>query len=335
MHWSIAAPFFQSRQSKWLDDHVQSGRHTFTKIPAIQRQNKKGWHSRSQRNTPIYEWLNLWEQSGCTLAEAQDGCITLFPQLANLVGWRKIISRDSRPLVAWCFNVGTLYDGIRKALARGGLSQVDRFIVHSNGERQILSEWLRIPIEKFDFVHLQMGHIKIEEKEEMDEPFILAMGSAHRDYETLFQAVGELGTRTIVVANPHRINSLKVPENVQIRSGLSHQECRILAQKARISIVPLKDTATAVGQVTIVEAMTMARPVIATHCIGSTDYINNMETGVLVPPYSAEGLQDAISTLWHEEKLRHGISIRARDYAAGHFSDSIAAAKLKGILDQF
>lgn len=85
---------------------------------------------------------------------------------------------------------------------------------------------------------------------ETQEPFVLSMGSANRDYDCLFRAVGELGYRTIVVAGEHSTEGLDIPKNVDLRSGLSLNQCHALSRAARVNVVPIKDEDSPSGQVT-------------------------------------------------------------------------------------
>lgn len=168
--------------------------------------------------------------------------------------------------------------------ARRALSAVDRFVVHSRWECQVLSDWLKVPPERFQFVPLQRAPITLTETEETEHPFLLALGTAHRDYRTLFEAIEKLQLPTVVVAGHHALKGLHPPANVTIRSGPTPDECHRLAQQARATIVPLDPTPTAAGQITVIESMRMGRPIVATQCPGTVDYLRHDETGLLVSP---------------------------------------------------
>ncbi|WP_373480531.1 glycosyltransferase [Geminocystis sp.] len=87
----------------------------------------------------------------------------------------------------------------------------------------------------------------------------------------------KIGIKTIVVAAQHSLKGLSIPSNVEIMSGLTSTQCHRLVQKARLNVIPLMESFTGAGQVTIVEAMIMSRLVIATRCTGSEDYITHGE----------------------------------------------------------
>jgi hypothetical protein len=338
VHWTVAAPFFDencSANTPWLDDFVPSSHHSFTKVPHRSRSIRERWHMRSSRNTPLAKWLGFWQQAGEAWQTTEGGVITVFPQLAAMTGLRKRFSQKDVPLISWCFNVGALYPGLKQVLSQDVLQRVDRFVVHSKRECETVSAWLNLPQSRFEFVPLQRAPIPLLASEEVEDPFVLAMGSANRDYETFFAAVEKLGVRTIVVASPRALPSFNVPANVELRSGLTFEECHRLAQQARVNVVPLIDHATGAGQVTIIEAMRMSRPLIATRCTGSEDYIQHGETGLFVQPHSVQDMTDAIAQLWSDETLRGSLGQAAGHYAAEHFSDEAAGSRLGKILDQF
>jgi hypothetical protein len=237
-------------------------------------------------------------------------------------------------VVAWCFNLGDVYGGLKQVVARVALRQVDCFVVHSRAEIAHYADWLMLPRDRFRFVPLQRAPIPIEEPEDEERPFLLAMGSAKRDYATLFAAVGASDYPTVVVAAKHAFEGLSVPNNVEVRSSLSAKECRHLAQRARVSIVPVLNERTASGQVTILEAMVMGRVVIATRCVGSEDYIRDGVTGLLVEPGSVESMRRAIDRLWDNADLRKQLGYNAGHFAAQNCSDETAGDALRCILDE-
>ena len=280
------------------------------------------------------DWASTWKQATAAWRESRGGVITVFPPLALAVGLRQRIGFEHKPIVAWCFNLGALHHGFRHSVARAALLHIDRIVVHSRAETVRYAEWLDLPRERFRFVPLQRAQIPIEEREDEEQPFVLAMGSARRDYATLFEAVRRSKHPTLVVAARHALEGLEIPDNVEVRSSLTSSECQRLAQRARVNVVPVRNEETASGQVTLVEAMRMGRAVVATRCMGSEDYIQPERTGLLVEPRSVEDLQGAIERLWDDAALRQRLGRNAAHFTAEHCSDEAAGAALAGVLDE-
>jgi hypothetical protein len=337
MHWTVAASFIHDlnlKTSSWLTPYLPNDRHQFTIIP--RRRPLASWHNRKSAVTDRKEWLDHWLQGSEALQRTHGGVITVFPQLASAVGLQKQLLRKQTPVVAWLFNVGTCSTGARRRIAQKSLQTIDRFVVHTQRERQIYSEWLELPIERFEFVPYQVPEMPVTYAENTSEPFITALGSAHRDFPALFKAVEKLNIPTVVAASRRSLEGISVPAQVQTPFEIGKQDCLRLAQEARINVVPMvpNERVTAAGQVTIVEAMRMGRALIATRCNGAEDYIIHGETGLLVEPHSVEDLTNAIQQLWEDHELRDRLGRNAMKYAAEHFSDEAAGAALERILDE-
>jgi glycosyltransferase involved in cell wall biosynthesis len=337
MHWTVAAPWFHKSNlthELWLTPYVKGSRHHFDIVPRSEL--LPNWHERKSAVTGFRDWLIYWQQGSDAIKGTRGGIITVFPQLPAAVGLQRRITGKRIPVVAWLFNVGTCSDGMRRWLAQASLNDIDRFIVHTRREREIYQEWLGIPKERFEFVPFHEKEIPVTFTENNTDPFITALGSAHRDFPTFFHAVEKLNLPTIVASGKRALEGLNIPFQVKTPFGISKADCLRLAQEARISVVPLlpNPKVTAAGQVTIVEAMAMGRAVIATRCHGAEDYIQHGETGLLVEPESVDDLMQAIKMLWNDPELRNRLGQAAQRYAKENFTCEAAAASLSRILDQ-
>jgi hypothetical protein len=333
MKWIVVAPFItQPLERGWLSPFVPGERHTFGFEPTPAR---KDWHKRSSRATGGDEWKLFWRHASAGWKRTDsEGVITVFPQLAACVGMRKRLTLGSRrPILAWSFNLGQLYHGMKGRLAKFALSRVNRFVCHSRREMVQYSEWLELPPERFEFVPLPRGIHAIEHEEEREQPFIVAMGSAKRDYATFFEAVKRLKIRTTVVAASHAVAGLAVPENVEVKSGLSEKECLNLSQRARLNVVPIDNAQTASGQITVIDAMALGRPIIASRCMGTEDYIDDGRTGILVEPKDVEQMTATIARLWDDQATRAKLGETARAQALQQYSNEAVGRRLGEILD--
>lgn len=332
--WYVAAPFLYQPEDIWLSHFVPKtdGLLGFENVVS-------GYdHDRSRKVTGLAAWRDYLEHGNrawrtAKSAPVPSGVITCFPQLATVLGLRKRLSFSDIPIVAWNFNLGQLYPGARKRLSRVALKGVDRFIVHSRAEISAYSEWLNIDAQRFQFVPLQRAVSPIEFTEDLDQPFLLSMGSAHRDYKLLFQVLADLKYPAVVVAGPHAVAGLPVPSNVTIRSGLTGKQCDELVQRARMSVIPVANRETASGQVTLLDAMMFARPAVVSNCAASVDYVTSGENAVLVQQGSYEELKSAIERMWQDEAFRKNISVCARNTVINCYSDEAIGRKLTEVLE--
>lgn len=329
MLWTIAAPFFVTPEDRWIDDCLTGDDDRFYKI--VRSTADSSWHDRAGRTTPLARWRSHWRQSARAL-RIGEGLITVFPQLAFTAAIQRGLRRGRQPIIAWCFNIGGYPRGLRGRIAARILRRIDHFVVHSRAEVTMLARWLGLAEDRISFVPLQRAPIPVLAGEEEDAPFAVAMGSANRDYPTLIEAARISGIPLTIVAAPRLFEGVSLPDNVMLLSNLPVEDCWRLAQRARFSIVPLADVQEASGQVTVVEALRMGRPLIATRSNGTADYVEHDRTGLFVPPADAHELATTMSRLWHDRALRERLGRAAATFADRTLSDASAAERLRALV---
>lgn len=77
----------------------------------------------------------------------------------------------------------------------------------------------------------------------------------------------------------------------------------------------------------VVEAMAARLPVLATRVGGVPEIVRDGETGLLVPPESADGLADGLGRLAHDPTLRDALAARGHDLARGEYSAALYAGR--------
>jgi glycosyltransferase involved in cell wall biosynthesis len=329
MRWAIVADFFQSKQDVWLDDFISCDSIEFQKIVSPFR--LRDWHQAGPKAT-LADWIRYFLIAGRAFRGSPNGIITCFPQLTIAAGVIKRFCRADCKIVGYNFNLGGLPEGIRRRMARFAARVVDRFVVHSPLEVVLYAQYLDICVDRFQFVPLQRPQPRIERQEELSRPFLLAMGSAHRDYDLLIRAVRGLGIRTVIVAGRDIANQLERTPDVEVRSGLTYLECERLLSAARICVVPIKNDRTASGQITFIAALHMGVPVVARRCPGTEGYLDNGHNAILVEPDSVEDMRGQIVRLWKDCELRARLAVAGRRDAMERFSDSAAGTALLSII---
>ncbi len=334
MEWTLLTPYTGQQDGQWLDAFLPTGStHRITAVAArYAHSSSRPATSRSQWQDYARHAIEGW--SHVTRTRERAGVITCFPQLAVMTGLRKRVSLRRIPVVAWTFNLGHVPVGAARRIARVGLAPLDRIIVHSRAEIDAYSRCFEIRAERFRFVPLQAPHRHVSVSENLEQPFVLAMGSARRDYRLLIAALARLGLPSIIVAAPHAVVGIDLPANVQVRSGLTQQQCFDLLQAARIHVIPIRNTDTASGQVTLVESMSHGRPTIVTKCIATVDYATDRENVLFVPQGDRDALCDAIAELWGNDGLRTRLGTQAQLRARSEFSDEAIGGILRDVLDE-
>ena len=329
--WVILAHFLTGNGDRWLDDFISDPQIEFEKItpPNI----SKSWHVRKSKLTSQREWIGHLHHTLRAVSKNPTGIVACFPQLAMCAALIKKLTRRKFNIIAYNFNLGALHSGKRQAAARFVAGQIDFFIVHSPAEVKRYASYLAVPEEKVKFIPLQRGVFSFDRNEEFNDPYLISMGSAGRDYQTLVSAVNDLGIKTIIISRPDMIKDLKPGPNVYFKSSLSYDECMKLLSGARISVTPISNQETASGQITFLNAMQMGVPIIATRCPGTEGYIEDGKNGLLVAPANVEDMKKNILSLWEDEKRRQDISSWQKEKFFNSFSDEAAAKSLENIIN--
>lgn len=333
MKWSVAADFFTGQDDVWLDDFIDDPRISFRKVPPPQRQGD--WHVGRSARTTARGWGAHMRHALSALRARPEGVITTFPQLAMCAGLLKRLGIARPRILAYHFNLGALPGGARRRLARAAAPAIDAFVVHAPSEIRAYADYLGLPTERFRFVPVQKGEIGIDRDEDRETPYLLAMGSAHRDWATLIEAVEPIALPTVIVTRADLAETLPKRPWLSVKSGLSAEDCMRFLARARLSVTPISNMETASGQVTFVNAMRMGVAVIATECPGTEGYIENGRTGRLVPPGDAVSLRREIADLWADHAGRAALEAAGKAEAEARFSDPAVAEMLRRILLEF
>ena len=141
-----------------------------------------------------------------------------------------------------------------------------------------------------------------------------------RDYRPLIEAAPRLEVPITIASN--ELDSTSLPSNV--RAGpVTRERFAGLLREAGVVVVPIRaGIDRSAGQQTYLNAMALGKLVIVTDTPGVRDYIDDRETGLIVPPGDPEALAAAIR--WTIDPANRGeverIRVRARDVTRARFS---------------
>lgn len=153
----------------------------------------------------------------------------------------------------------------------------------------------------------------------IESDFMLSVGRARRDYDTLLAAVDGLPLRLRIQAGSQWHVEYKgrtgdhLPNNVEVGDYLSYVELRALYGRAAFVVIPLERGAHhSAGTVSIKEAMAMGKAVILASDGDESDYVNEGETGLCVPAGSPAALSGAIERLLSNPDLARRMGANGR-----------------------
>jgi glycosyltransferase involved in cell wall biosynthesis len=162
------------------------------------------------------------------------------------------------------------------------------------------------------------------ERAEEDPSLVASAGREHRDYETLLAALPEdarlfVADHSAFSPRADRWAPTDWPSEVR-RGALAPADLRQLYARAAVVVVPIVPTTFPAGVTTLLEAMAMGKPVIASGTEGLRQYVEDGVTGLIVPPRDALGLRRAISELLADSRLRSALGSAAREAVIARYS---------------
>ncbi|MEQ1740353.1 MAG: glycosyltransferase family 4 protein [Methyloglobulus sp.] len=227
------------------------------------------------------------------------------------------------PHVVYSFNFAELPQGFALKRIQFVFKKIDKLVVSSRMEIDLYSAHIKIPADKFDFVHWGVNCPEFKNTPpKRDSDYICAVGGNARDYATFMDAMRDLpDIPAIIVVRPHNLVGLQVPDNVTVLTNIPKDEAYSVIANSRFMVLPLKGNEVPCGHVTIVVAFYMGIPSIVTDSSGIDDYITDGETGVLCDPGSKESMKQAIVRLWQDPVLCTTLSDKGKVFAESKCSE--------------
>jgi glycosyltransferase involved in cell wall biosynthesis len=254
--------------------------------------------------------------------------VTHGPTLAAwccIFAWMLNCSRVA--IFAHSFNFTELPGPFKRWVFSRVLGRVERFAVFSQMERGLYANAFKLDVRKIDFVHWGVDGPSLEGQRIEAGDYVVSIGGNARDYRTLFEAARLVpDTWFVVVARPHNLLGLEIPQNVTTHTNLPLNATMNILGHSRFMVLPLVGSEVPCGHVTLVAAMHLGRAVIATDSTGVADYVENGVTGLTVKMVSPRELASAIEQLWRDSELCDRLAENGRRFAMARCSEESIAA---------
>jgi glycosyltransferase involved in cell wall biosynthesis len=115
-----------------------------------------------------------------------------------------------------------------------------------------------------------------------------------------------------------------LPDNVDVEWTMPLPDFLERMARARLVVVPLVNESSDFGQTTVVQALSLGKPVVATRSPGIVDYVTDGQEGFLVGAGDADALRAAVARLDEDDDLRRACGERARERARGSTYEAFA-----------
>jgi glycosyltransferase involved in cell wall biosynthesis len=194
------------------------------------------------------------------------------------------------------------------------LKRVDLVIVHSSREAQDYARRFRLD-DKFVFVPCGVRDplVTVDAQPAPAGPRVVCGGKSNRDYDLLLAAAAELAVPVDVLSDDAALAHRPLPPNVTVYASCYMREFRTKLAQATVVLLPLKSADFSAGQLVLIEAMGLARPVVITRAAGTLDYVDAGRTAEFVEAGDVAGAVATVRGLLVDERRRADLGAAARE----------------------
>lgn len=218
---------------------------------------------------------------------------------------------------------------------RRSVQSVSMLTVFSRNQIPVLAEALDLPSERIRFipfgVDTEYYGYREDHRARVEGVRIVAVGGdSERDYATLVRAMESVSAPLTLVCYPRNIEGLRMPGNVEVLSGIPHEQYRQLLRDADIVVTPTRGPEYPSGQSVVLEAMATGCATVTTDSAAMRDYVDDGRNGLLVPAGDADAMADALNGLISDRGRRDALGSTAARVVQAEFGlrnlwDAVAA----------
>ena len=225
---------------------------------------------------------------------------------------------------------------VQKFVLSAGLSnpQIALAICHARQEKELYCQYLPNCAAKIVFV--PYGQARIDQKNEISlvsGEYIFSGGTSNRDYSTFFKAMEQIKMTAVVACMQKDIEGLQVPKNVKVLHNAYGEDFNNLLANSLAVVIPIDDGRISSGQIVLLRAMSLGKPIIASKSGATDDYINN-DCAYLVSPKDSRELRDKIKFVITHKDYANKKGIMARKRYSQEFSMKALGGNIACLLNQ-
>lgn len=176
---------------------------------------------------------------------------------------------------------------------------IDKIVVYSAKEREFYSELLNIDIEKFVFIPLGVEPVKTVRSARGN--YIFSSGRSNRDYNFLINALAHKKYQVHIACAGFKPDDDSDPNMEVLHKCFGEDMLKQMARSFCV-VIPLQDAHISSGQLVILSAMQLGKPVIVTKNDSVGEYVVDGETGFIIDK-EPEALIEAVEKLFKDSKL--------------------------------
>ncbi len=142
--------------------------------------------------------------------------------------------------------------------------------------------------------------------------YIFSGGTSNRDFAVLVSAATKMKLDFIIACTQYDIRGIQIPDNVKIFHDAYGEKFHALMHASRAVVLTLKNPNISSGQIVLLKAMEMGKPIVATMSAGIRDYVDE-SCAYLIEPGNAEQVQIALTHVINNPKDAEQRAAKARE----------------------
>ena len=150
---------------------------------------------------------------------------------------------------------------------------------------------------------------------------VVSAGRSGRDYPTLAKAVKDLPCRLTIICNAAAsLDGVAASDKIDILQDTFGMDYLAWLMRADVVAVPLRVEDISAGQMVMIQAMALGRPLVVTRTPTVGDYLQHEDTALLVPRGDAPAMAAAIRRLLDDPEAAAALGRRAKARYAEMFN---------------
>lgn len=205
---------------------------------------------------------------------------------------------------------------------------IDRFICFAKEECHYYSDIFGIDGSKF--IYVPLGHPMVTDIQIADDGYIFSTGRSNRDYDFLVNSLKNTNFKLIIACDTYYASHGNA-ENINVLNKCYGNDMLSLMAKCHCVVVPLKNLKMSSGQLVVLQAMSLGKPVICTDADGIRDYVINGSTGFLIDNVE-EQLLAVLNELYVDAKKYTELSNNAKECYLSYFTEDAMYERIANTL---
>lgn len=254
----------------------------------------------------------------------------------NYAFWSRLLGKKKRTkliVLTFIYNpkrgfLGKIYERYIKYSLSGGY--IDKVVCFSPDECRDYSKRFGLPDDLFTFIPLGIGSVTGKPVSPVKGDYIFTTGRSNRDYDFLVEAVKD--DYDLKIACPgYKPSTPPGSKRVEVLDDCFGDKMLEEMAGSMCVVIPLRDTKVSSGQLVLLQAMRMGKPVIVTENLTMPNYIDNGQTGFIIEK-DKDALLNALHQLSGDDALYAAMSESQKTVFRERFTEEALAERVADMI---